>query len=89
MAVINLKLLCFWVCHQKRTFHYVSNLLDVTRTMLANLKEQKKLEETWLQNNKEPEYSAVTLDASLAPKVLEKVKAILTRIRGTTYIPLA
>jgi hypothetical protein len=53
------------------------------------LKEQKMLKDGWASENKEPKYAAMTLGISTAPKAFEKVKTILTRVRGKTDIPLA
>jgi hypothetical protein len=52
------------------------------------LKEQKRLEDGWAANNKEPEYTAVALDLASAAKAFEKVKTLLTRIRGVLGVPL-
>jgi hypothetical protein len=52
------------------------------------LKEQKRLEDSWAANNKEPEYTAIALDLTSAAKAFEKVKTILTRIRGVLGFPL-
>jgi hypothetical protein len=57
--------------------------------MLTPLKEQRGLEEKCLSDNREPKYSALTLKLSLAPKAFDRVKTILTRLRGKTGIPLA
>jgi hypothetical protein len=51
------------------------------------LKEQKRLEDG-AANNKEPEYTAIPLDLTSAAKAFERVKTILTRIRGVLGIPL-
>ncbi len=52
------------------------------------LKEQKRLEDGWATNNKEPEYTAIALDLTSAAKAFEKVKTILTRVWGVTGAPL-
>ena len=55
---------------------------------IMTLKEQKQLEDGWLSNNKEPEYTAMTLDLNLAPKTFERAKTILTCVWGVTSMPL-
>jgi hypothetical protein len=52
------------------------------------LKEQKRLEDGWAANNKEPEYTAIALDLASAAQAFEKVKTILTHIRGVLGVPL-
>ena len=42
----------------------------------------------WASNNKEPEYTAIALDLASATKAFEKVKNILTLIRGVLGVPL-
>jgi hypothetical protein len=51
-------------------------------------KEQKRLEDGWAANNKEPKYTAIALDITSAAKAFDKVKTILTRIRGVLGVPL-
>ncbi len=55
---------------------------------LTLLKEQKRLEDDWAANNKEPKYTAIVLDIASASKAFEKVKTILTRVRGMLEVPL-
>jgi len=50
--------------------------------------EQKRLADGWAANNKEPEYVSIALDLVSAAKAFEKVKTILTRIRGVLGVPL-
>jgi hypothetical protein len=52
------------------------------------LKEQKRLEDGWAANNKEPEYTAIALDLTSAANAFEKVKTTLTCIRGVLGAPL-
>ncbi len=52
------------------------------------LRQQKQDEDNWASNNKEPEYTPLTLDTATAPKVFDKVKRILARARGVTGVPL-
>jgi hypothetical protein len=41
------------------------------------LQQQKQDEDNWAANNKEPEYTLLTLDTATATKVFDKVKGIL------------
>mgnify|MGYP006185970011 FL=1 len=92
LAVTRLKLLAFWVRHQHRTGRVIGGVQNpLVRTDLATLnqlKEQKRLEDGWAANNKEPEYVSIALDLASAAKAFEKVKTLLTRIRGVLGVPL-
>jgi hypothetical protein len=92
LAVIRLILLTIWVRHQLCTGCAIGgpqNPLVRTELVTLNLlKEQKRLEDGWADNNKEPEYTAIALDLASAPKAFKKVKTILTRIRGVLGVPL-
>ena len=87
-----LKLMTFWVRHQHRTGREIGGtsnpLVRIELKDLNLLKEQKRLEDTWAANNKEPEYTAIALDLTSAAKAFEKVKTTLTRIRGVWGAPL-
>jgi hypothetical protein len=52
------------------------------------LRQQKRDKDDWATNNKEPEYTLLTLDTSTATKVFNKVKTILGQVRGVTGMPL-
>ncbi len=84
LAVTRLKLLTFWIRHQHRTGRVIGGvqnpLVRINLATLNQLKEQERLEDSWLANNKEPEYTAIALDLASAAKAFEKVKTILTRI---------
>jgi len=92
LAVTRLKLLAFWVRHQHRTGRVIGGVQNpLVRTDLATLnqlKEQKRLEDGWAANNKEPEYVPIALDLASAAKAFEKVKTLLTHIRGMLGVPL-
>jgi hypothetical protein len=92
LAVTRLKLMIFWVRHQHRTDREIGGtsnpLVRIELKDLNLLKEQKRLEDSWAANNKEPEYTAIALDLTSAAKAFEKVKTILTRIRGVLGFPL-
>ncbi len=62
--------------------------MRINLATLNQLKEQKRLEDGWAANNKEPEYVSIALDLASAAKAFEKVKTILTRIRGVLGVPL-
>jgi len=88
LSMTRLKLLTFWVRHQQRTGRAIGvggvsrQLVKVDLADLNLLKEQKRLKDGWAANNKEPEYTAIPLDITSAAKAFDKVKTILTRIRG-------
>jgi hypothetical protein len=86
LAVSRLKLMTFWIRHQTRTKREVGVTVNpLVRTKLATLnllREQKRLEDGWAANNKEPEYTTIALDLASAAKAFEKVKTILTRVGG-------
>ena len=92
LSMTRLKLLTFWVRHQQRTGRAIGgparHLVRVKLAELNLLKEQKRLEDGWAVNNKEPNYTAMTLDLASAAEAFEKVKTILTRIRGVLGVPL-
>jgi len=92
LAVTRLKLLTFWIRHQHRTGRKIGGvqnpLVRTDLTTLNLLKEQKRLEDVWAANNKEPEYASISLNLASAAKAFEKVKTILTRIWGVLGIPL-
>ena len=87
-----LKLLTFWVRHQHRTGRAIGGTQNpLVRTELATLnllKEQKRLEDGWAANKKEPEYTTIALDLTSAPKAFKKVKTLLTCVRGVLDVPL-
>jgi len=84
LAVTRLKLLTFWIRHQHRTGRVIGGvhnpLVRIDLATLNQLKEQKRLEDGWAANNKEPEYTTITLDLASATKAFEKVQTILTRV---------
>jgi hypothetical protein len=82
IAATKLKLACFWIRHQYRT----SREIEGTRRPLVKilysgtidlLRQQKPDKDNWAANNKEPEYTLLTLDTATATKVFDKVKTIL------------
>ncbi len=86
LAVTRLKLVTFWLRHQHCTRCVIGGvhnpLVRIDLATLNQLKEQKRLEDGWPANNKEPEYVSIPLDLASAAKAFEKVKTILTHIRG-------
>ena len=85
LAVTRLKLLTFWIRHQACTGRKIGGTLNpLVRTKLST----RNLLDGWAANNKEPEYTAIALDLASAAKAFEKVKTILTRIRGVLGVPL-
>jgi hypothetical protein len=63
-------------------------LVGIELATLNELKEQKRLEDGWAAYNKEPEYTAIALDLASAARAFEKVKTILTHVRGVLGVPL-
>jgi hypothetical protein len=94
LATTRIKLLCFWIKHQDQTTSVVgrtvSLLVQTTITMINLLKMQKRDEDAWASENKEPDYISITitLDTSSAMKAFEKVKNILTHVCGMMGVPL-
>jgi hypothetical protein len=82
IATNKLKLVCFWIRHQIRTSREIRGtgrplvLIKYSGT-IDLLRQQKRDEDNWAANNKEPEYTLLTLDTATATKVLDKVKSIL------------
>jgi len=62
--------------------------IDLATLNQLKVKEQKRLEDGWAANNKEPEYAPIALNLTSAAKAFEKVKTILTRIWGMLGVPL-
>jgi hypothetical protein len=92
-ATTKLKLACFWIRHQ----HRISREIGGTQRPLVKVKytgtidllqQQKKDKDSWTSDNKEPEYTPLTLDISTATKVFDKVMSIFARVRGVTGVPL-
>ena len=92
LAVTRLKLMTFWVRHQHRTGRVIGGvqnpLVRIDLKTLNLLKEQKRLEDGWAANKKEPKYTAIALDLASAAKAFKKVKTILTCTRGVSGVPL-
>jgi hypothetical protein len=96
IAVARLKLVIYWVKLQIRTncsFLYNGELTryfsDVETKDFLPFREQKEIIDAWFDKNKEPDHAPMTLDALSMPKVFDKIKTTLTRIRGAAGIPLA
>jgi hypothetical protein len=82
IAATKLKLACFWIRHQIRTSREIrgtgrphvkikySGTIDL-------LRQQKQDEYNWASDNKEPEYTLLTLDTATHTKVFDKVNSIL------------
>jgi hypothetical protein len=91
---LKLKLLCFWIKHQYQTSQEIGMaskpLVQVKLEMISLLQMQKRNENAWASENKdkEPDYTPLNLDTASATNVFDKVKNLLTRVRGITGIPL-
>jgi hypothetical protein len=93
IAATKLKLACFWIRHQYRTSREIGGTVrPLVKTLYSGtidlLQQQKQDKDNWATNNKEPEYTLLTLDTSTATKVFDKVKTILGQLRGVTGVPL-
>jgi hypothetical protein len=88
-----LKLAVFWIKHQDRTQRDVGIparlLVKIDLKEMLLLKTQKQLEDNWRLSNKEPDYSAQTLDMASATKTFDRTKTLLSRVHGVTGIPLS
>ena len=76
LAVTRLKLLTFWVRHQNRCGRAIGGgskpLVRIELKEINLLKEQKRLEDGWAANNKEPEYTVIALDIASAARLLRR-----------------
>jgi hypothetical protein len=82
IAVPKLKLACFWIRHQYWTSREIGGTVrPLVKTLYSGtidlLRQQKRDEDNWATDNKEPEYTLLTPDTSTATKVFDKVKTIL------------
>jgi hypothetical protein len=93
IAVTKLKLVCFWIRHQHRTSREIGGarrpLVQIKYSGAVDLlQQQKRDEDNWASDNKEPEYTPLTLDTDTATKVFDKVKSVSARLRGAMGVPL-
>jgi hypothetical protein len=82
IAATKLKLACFWIGHQIRILREIGGtgrpLVDIKYSGAIDLLlQQKQDEDNWAADNKEPEYTLLTLDTATATKVFDKFKSIL------------
>jgi hypothetical protein len=96
IAVSRLKLVIYGVKFQIRTNQpFLQNgkpiryLFEVETKDFLPFREQKEIIDTWFDNNKEPDHAPLTLDVASTPKVFDKIKTTLTRIRRAAGIPPA
>jgi hypothetical protein len=87
IVVTKLKLGSFWIGHQYRTLREIRGTIrPLVKTLYSGtidlLQQQKQDKDNWATDNKEPEYTLLTLDTSTAMKVFNKVKTILGRVRA-------
>jgi hypothetical protein len=91
LTMTRLKLLCFWIKHQYHTSQEIGTtskpLVRVKPETISLMKNQKRDEDVWASENKEPEYTPLTLDTASAMKVFNKVKNLLTCVHGVMGIP--
>jgi hypothetical protein len=81
-SVAEIKLVCFWIRHQIRTSREIGGSGKALVKILYSgtidlLQQQKRDKDNWAADNKEPEYTLLTLDTATATKVFDKVKSIL------------
>jgi hypothetical protein len=93
IATTKLKLACFWIRHQYRTSREIRGTVrPLVKTLYSGtidlLQQQKQDKDNWANDNKEPEYTLLTLDISTATKVFNKVKTILGQVHSVTGMPL-
>jgi hypothetical protein len=93
IAATKLKLVCFLIRHQYWTLREIGGtgrpLVKINYSgTIELLQQQKRDEDNWATNNKEPEYTLLTLDTSTTTKVFDKDKTLLCRVRGVTGMPL-
>jgi hypothetical protein len=93
VAATRLKLVCFWIKHQYRTSQEIGTTSKALVRVkfegrISLLRQQKCDEDNWTSENKEPEYTPLTLDTSSATKVFNKVKNLLAHVSGMTVVPL-
>ncbi len=79
IAATKLKLACFWIRHQIQTLREIRGpgrpLVKIAYSGTIDLLQQQKQDkDNWASNNKEPEYTLLTLDTATATKVFDKVK---------------
>ncbi len=82
IAVTKLKPTCFWIRYQYRTSRDIGGTSRPLVTInysgaIELLRQQKQDKDNLATNNKEPEYTPLTLDTSTATKVFDKVKTLL------------
>jgi hypothetical protein len=82
ISATKLKLACFWIRHQIQTLRKIGGtgipLVKIPYSGTIDLlQQQKRDEDNWAADNKEPEYTLLTLDTATATKVFDNVKTIL------------
>ncbi len=93
IAATKLKFACFWIRHQYRTSEEIRGTRRPLVKILYSgtidlLRQQKRDKDNWAANNKEPEYTLLTLNTTTAMKVNDMVKTILGQVHGVTGVPL-
>jgi hypothetical protein len=82
IAATELKLACFWIRHQIRTSREIGGtgrpLVKIKYSGTIDLLQQQKQDkDNWAVDNKEPDYTLLTLDTATATKVFDKVNSFL------------
>jgi hypothetical protein len=82
IAATKLKLACFGIRHQYRTSREIGGTRRPLVKILYSgtidlLQQQKQHKDNWADDNKEPEYTLLTLDTATTTKVFDEVKTML------------
>jgi hypothetical protein len=93
IAATKLKLACFWIRHQIWTSREIGKtgrpLVKIPYSGTIDLlRQQKRDKDNWAADNKEPEYTLLTLDTATTTKVFDNIKSILARVCGVNGVPL-
>jgi len=90
LSVTRLKLISFYVKHVARTSRTLGEITSLEERAILQYKDQRDLELSWSDANPTPDsFPPVTLDTKTAAATFERVRNILSRIRGCTGVPLS
>ena len=90
LSVTRLKLISFYVKHIARTSRTLGEVTTLDERPILQYKDQRDLELSWTDSNPIPDsFPPVVLDTKTAAATFERVRNILSRIRGCTGVPLS